>query len=181
VVVGFLAEAGLIGSVSPRGDFVPPRVDLLGADLRNAPLPHIILSGAVLQGVDLRGADLRYAELLGTKFDFANLRDADFRTALMDRRLASKGTSFSDACVAGARFANADMAGVVFDAVGWDVDFSDATLVAADFRAADLAQAKFDGANTKGTTFPSGEWTPTGFPRKSPNAIERCTSWTPTP
>jgi uncharacterized protein YjbI with pentapeptide repeats len=189
-VVGFLAEAGLIGSLSQRSRApLPAKVDLSGADLRNVPLRNALLDGVNFTGVDLRGADFRDAFLSGASFDNANLRDADFRHALMAYpfRIARPSdwnpagrTTFMEACVAGARFAVADMKGVIFAAAGWNVDLSNADLEAADFRGADITQAKFDGATTKRAVFPY-EWTPTGLRNNSRYAIGRCSSWSPIP
>jgi uncharacterized protein YjbI with pentapeptide repeats len=184
LVVRFLAQASLIDSLPDSDDFGFPargEVDLSGADLRNVPFRGAHFFGINLEGADLRGADFRDAFLVATSFEHANLLNADFRRASIDRLLRiprPPATSFFDSCVTGARFAGALMAGVNFSALGWNVDFSNADLRKVKFTFAEITQAKFDGAKTKGADFPP-DWTPTGQPVKSREAIRRCRSSVP--
>jgi uncharacterized protein YjbI with pentapeptide repeats len=170
VVVRFLAQAGLIGSElsawprildfrhpHPRlpARMPPPKIDLNGADLRDAPLRRIDLAANSLEGADLRGADFRQAYLIATKFDRADLRNADFGGAAMGEGIVvGRPTSFFGACVTGARFAYADMSGSDFGAYGWNVNLSHANLRGADLSGARLHQVKLDGTNLRRITLP---------------------------
>ena len=93
-----------------------PRINLSGADLRDADLSDADLRGADLRDADLRGADLRGADLRGADLSGADLRGAVLR---------------------GADLRGADLRGA---------DLSDADLRYADLRGADLSDADLRGA-----------------------------------
>jgi hypothetical protein len=81
------AEVGeLLGRVSMqvRGTTAPDRrgADLMGRDLRRAPLGNAGLRGAYLIGADLRGVDLGTADLLGADLRAADVRGTDLSRCL---------------------------------------------------------------------------------------------------
>ena len=82
---------------------VKSRVDLQGADLRDADLLGAYLRGADLQGANLRGADLRDADLRD-----ANLRDADLLGAYL-RDAYLQGAKLRGAYLRGAYLQGADL------------------------------------------------------------------------
>lgn len=140
-----------------------PKVDLTGADLRDVQLRGVDLIGRSLKGADLRGADLREADLVATTFDEADLRDADLSGARMgDLSLGipianELDTSFALACVTGARFVGADMSGLRFEGIGWNVDFSHANLERAVMRT-NLSEVKLEGTKQARADLPSEHW-----------------------
>jgi Pentapeptide repeats (8 copies) len=67
---------------TPPGPRRGPRMDLVGADLRNRDLRGADLRGALLIAADLSGADLRGADLLGADLRDADLSHADLSEAL---------------------------------------------------------------------------------------------------
>lgn len=88
---------------------------LQGADLRNANLNHMDLSGAQLRGADLSGANLRGvnfegADLRGANLQGANLTVASFHGANLDGAdltgAKMQGTYFEDASLRGTQLAN---------------------------------------------------------------------------
>jgi uncharacterized protein YjbI with pentapeptide repeats len=176
IVLQFLAEARLI-------DRRHPRVFLSGADLRGTILgDRVVVSDALLKDTNLQDADFRKAILVGTQFEFADLRRADFRQAsLWDpdnkpsslrfadlryadfRGVSARGTPFTGACLTRARFNDADLEMANFSGVrGYNVGFSHATLDRARFRgrspvdAAALVDVRMDSASVNGTAFPKG-------------------------
>lgn len=182
LVVQFLAQANLIGSepfdqidwLGPHGpvrmapSFPPPKVDLAGADLRNVPLQRADLVAKSFSRADLRGADFRGADLEFSDFHDADLRNADFSGALIgEENLRPKidklrPADFDFACVSGARFRGASMAGVGFTAIGWDVDLTGAFLFHVLFGPG-LGNVKLAKANTADAQTPAN-WSRTGMP-----------------
>ncbi len=101
--------------------------DLSGTDLRGADLSGTDLRGADLSGTDLRGADLRRANLSGALFILANLHKADLNSANLSRVYLS-----------GADLSEADLS---------EADLSEAYLKELDLRKLDLSEhdlRKFD-------------------------------------
>ena len=186
LVVRFLLEGDLITGTttwikSPDGripiDTGQPQISLAGADLRGVAVPRFLqrrtgpnergqyeVVAATFQGADLRDADFREALLNGVSLLGADLRGADFRGA------NAGGADFRFACLSDARFAGitvgerGDNAYTVdFAAVrGRDVDFSGADLTDATFTNARLAEVNLKGATTTRTRWPR-RWTDTGL------------------
>ncbi|ELZ35755.1 pentapeptide repeat-containing protein [Halorubrum distributum] len=117
--------------------------DLSGANLTDATIPHVDLSGADLSGanltdatiphVDLSGADLSAADLTG-----ANLFRADFTNATLS------GAILIEATLASAELANADLRGA---------DLTDAQILGADFTGVKLNNADLSGADLSSADF----------------------------
>lgn len=107
------------------------RVDLRGADLRDADLV-----GANFSGVDLRDANFSGADLVDANFSGANLRAANFSGANL------RAANFSGADLAYADLIDADSRGADFSGA----NFSGANLRGANFSTADLAAADLRGA-----------------------------------
>ncbi|MCG8362504.1 MAG: pentapeptide repeat-containing protein, partial [Pseudanabaenales cyanobacterium] len=143
--------------------------NLCQANLRKANLKQANLYSAVLSQADFRKADLREASFLlailsggpknrartvnfgaqMTRFDQANLSQANLMGAFMSYRVSFKGVDLSmanltDAQVEGVFFHNANLQ---------KADFSRANLKEAIFRMANLSDAVLDNANLRGTDF----------------------------
>ncbi|MGN6723017.1 MAG: pentapeptide repeat-containing protein [Marmoricola sp.] len=69
-------------SAEIRGEEGDARQDLIGRDLRKAPLTDANLRGALLIAADLRGVDLGRADLLGTDLRDAKVQGANLSQAL---------------------------------------------------------------------------------------------------
>jgi uncharacterized protein YjbI with pentapeptide repeats len=167
LLLQFLYESGLVGTLNQEGERQEALVDLSGANLSGADLSKADLRGADLRGVDLgkadlnranlykaylRGADLseawliiaylceadlREAKLSGAKPIMADLREADLRWA----RLAGAklgGAWLDEADLRGAYLYNADLR---------EADLRDAKLSGADLSRADLREAKLSGTD----------------------------------
>jgi uncharacterized protein YjbI with pentapeptide repeats len=76
----------------------PPRVDWIGADLRNMNFA----------GMSLEGSDMRATDVSGSNFTGSNLRYVDFRGARM------VGTMFQDANLFGAKMQGVEAEGANF-------------------------------------------------------------------
>ena len=113
VVLRFIDEAGLIRTGAPK-------IQLWGADLRNATLDHASLDRPALQRADLRNASFRSSLLYSASFASADLRGADFTGSILDSPV------FFSACLSGVSFRGASLNGPDFDfAMGRDIDFGD--------------------------------------------------------
>ena len=127
-----------------------PRVNLEGADLRNADLllAHLInadLRGAEMQGADLfraemQGADLRWAEMQGADLSGAEMQGADLRWAEMQRADLS-GAEMQGADLSWAEMQRADLSGA---------EMQGAVLSLAEMQRADLSGAEMQGADLSG-------------------------------
>ena len=104
------------------------RLDLSGADLRDANLRRADLHDANLRGVDLYLADLRDANLGGADLSLADLRSANLRRA-----------DLRDANLRGADLYRADLSGA---------DLRGADLHLADLRDAELNSTDLSGAKS---------------------------------
>lgn len=143
--------------------------NLYRAKLRKANFKKANFYSAVLSQVDFRGADLREANLLlailsggpknramtinsgaqMTRFDHANLSQANLMGAFISYRV-----SFKDADLSAANLTDAQAEGVFFhNANLQQADFSGANLKAAIFRMANLSDAVLVNANLKETDF----------------------------
>ena len=143
--------------------------NLSQANLRKANLKKANFYGAVLSQADFRGADLKEACLLlailsggpkngaipnksgaqMTRFDHANLSQANLMGAFMSYQVSFKGadlslTNLTDTQVEGVFFHNANLQ---------KADFSRANLQDAIFRMANLSDAVLISANLRGTDF----------------------------
>ena len=140
------------------------QANLRKANLKKANLYSAVLSQADFRGADLRGASFLLAILSGgpktrarpfisgtpmTRFDQANLSQANLMGAFMSYQVSFKGADLSrvnltDAQVEGGRFHRANLQ---------KADFSKANLKEAIFRMANLSDAILDNANLRGTDF----------------------------
>jgi len=105
------------------------RLELIGAELRDADL----------RGIDLSGADLRVANLSGADLRAANLSGADLRAA-----------NLTQACLVGADLSQANLVGANLTRA----NLVFAELVGADLTRANLGRAHLSGANLEGATLP---------------------------
>jgi len=176
-MIGFLQEAGLIGSggmldltldgviltearlrganlykVNLRGSNLDgvnfQDAYLGGANLRSATLNHVNLKNAKLIGADLEGAKLRDANLQGADFRGANLKSADLEDADLS---AEKGIKLISADLQGADLQNANLRGA---------DLTRANLANANLMKADLSDATlsdYSKAKLCQTKMPDGE------------------------
>ncbi len=131
ILLGFLYESNLIGTLIEKGDeATEPIVLLSGGDLRNADLSGDDLRGAYLVKADLRGADLGGANLSEANLSEADLREADLRNA-----------NLSEADLRNANLSEANLFGV---------NLRGANLFEADLRKANLLEADLQGAKLRG-------------------------------
>ena len=148
-MIGFLREAGLIGSDS-TSDLTLNGVILTNAKLKGANLYKVNLSGSKLTGVDFQEAYLGWANLRGATLDnvdLANVRliGADLEGAKL-RTAKLQGADFT-----GANLKNADLEGADLSAKEGikliSADLQGANLQNANLRGADLASANLANAN----------------------------------
>lgn len=138
------------------------RVDLSGADLREAKLSFFDLSKADLRMADLSRAGLPYSKLNGADLVRANLTHAYLFKAVLtgaDLRDAQLGTvNLSWASLNAAQLNGAELqASILARASFWDANLTGANLAQADLRGASLdrailADADLSGANLSGAT-----------------------------
>jgi uncharacterized protein YjbI with pentapeptide repeats len=150
------------------------RVDLSGADLRDANLQFANLSGAYLieanlsaaslGGTDLRGANLREANLSGADIQEANLMEANLSGAnlggayLMIANLYAanlggadlRGANLSGANLTGANLSGVDLRGARLGANLRDANLRDANLRGASLDSAVLVNTDLTGADLTG-------------------------------
>jgi uncharacterized protein YjbI with pentapeptide repeats len=143
MIVRFLSEARLINGTDPK-------VDLGYADLSHAELAGAILIDAVFAGSNLANASFRHAVLPGTRFDWSDLRGADF-TGANDFAPPNAGHGFEHQTV----FKYATLVEARFDASRfWEgADFRGADMMRASLRGASLADALFQDACVTGASF----------------------------
>lgn len=156
-VVQFLVDSELITNDEDRV------IDMYGANLRGARLGGAFLVNAWFNGADFTGAELRKAVLNNANLSTSNLRGADFsETYYADIEGAALEADFSETCLTGARFTDADLYDSKFvKAEGRDVDFSAADLERADFKGAKLTNVKARHTTYDDATLPKG-WRPRG-------------------
>ena len=131
ILLGFLYESNLIGTLIEKGDeATEPIVLLSGGDLRNADL----------SGDDLRGAYLVKADLGGANLSEANLSEADLREADL------RNANLSEADLRNANLSEANLFGV---------NLRGANLFEADLRKANLLEADLQGAKHLSRPVPS--------------------------
>ena len=150
VLIRFLYEAHLIGSLDDRGNTHPSIIDLTDADLVGASL-----DGVILAGVNLSQADLSQADLSGSSMDGADLEGATLSNANL------YGVGLSDADLGGAdlkksNVSRADLTGAtLYSAYLGGANLSLAVLIKANLkdanlRGADLSYAILCGADLSG-------------------------------
>ena len=127
------------------------RVDLRGANLRNADFRRCLFDQSDLTWADLTGADLEDAKLAGADLTYADLSvahmsGADFQGA--NCRLAR----ISGAKAHDANFTAADLEGTILSSA----DLENACLSYATLRGADLTRAILSGTDISGTKFGTG-------------------------
>ena len=125
-------------------------------DLRKAELPEANLSGLRLSGTafseanlsraNLSGASLRNTTFFQARLSAANLSGADLSRSNL-RAAQAAGANFSDAKLIGADLVKANLV---------EADLSGADLTRADFTGADLTRADFKGANLANARWTDG-------------------------
>jgi len=176
-MLGFLREAGLIGSDS-KSDLTFNGVILTNAKLKGANLYKVNLSGSKLTGVDfqeaylgganlrgatldnvdlanvrligadLEGANLQTAKLQGADFTGANLKNADLENADLS---AEEGIKLISADLQGANLRNANLRGANLTSA----NLANANLMNADL--SDVTSSDYSKAKLCQTKMPDGE------------------------
>lgn len=134
------------------------KVDLTGADLRDANLRRADLYTANLTGADLYEANLKYANLHGAGLSGANLSKTDlfkaslsgailFRADLFEASLT--GADLYEADLYEADLTGADLSGAILS----EANLSEANLSETDLSSADLTGAKLSGTKLQSATF----------------------------
>jgi hypothetical protein len=139
-------EPDPLGCLADRG----PRITVPGL-LEGLGVPVFAnLRDADLRGVDLSGRDLRLADLRGAQLEAAQFGEANLRRARLDGAKAQasvwRGAYLDGASMRGAHLVRADLRGVH----AFHVDLGGAVLVGADARGASLSHARLDGAQLDG-------------------------------
>jgi uncharacterized protein YjbI with pentapeptide repeats len=129
------------------------RLDLSGANLRDAKLCDSNLKFANLSGADLSDTNLRRADLSGANLSGANLFGADLADANL-RGANLSNANLTDANLSYADLHNADLYRA--DLSGANLSYAD--LHNADLRRADLRGANLFGANMMGTNIGFACW-----------------------
>ncbi|GLQ87689.1 hypothetical protein GCM10007898_12560 [Dyella flagellata] len=156
--------------------------DLQRADLSEAFLEHAIFTSAVMHGVNLTGAQLSYATFESARLDtiqhatagilraelsYANLTNAKFSQAYLNKGGGADGANLSsaifhgnkatvsNATLHGSIFSNAYLAGVDFSSAKAmdDINFAGACLLNCKFNNTSLQRAVFTGACLLGADF----------------------------
>lgn len=119
------------------------RIDLLGANFKNAILPKVLLANSRLMNADLRAASLPEAILSGSNLLGADLRGASLKNAHLT------GVFLGGADLRGAILSEADLSGAIFRAPDRTTELDDPEVTVtttmgepAQLQGADLATAK---------------------------------------
>jgi Pentapeptide repeats (8 copies) len=152
----FLHEAALIKKEDPYRNYEYPVIGLDSADLSNANLSYINLSGDALYSVDMKGSDLghanlSYTNLRGIDLSGANLRNADLGNADLSRDLDHDPRRHTN--LRNANFTDAHLVNAVLT----DADFSGADLSYANLKGANVTEEQLAKCESlEGATLPDG-------------------------
>lgn len=138
-VVRFLIDSELVN-----------KLNLSGADLRNADLAGTNLENADLKGADLENVDLRKADLRGARLENANLTNANLEGALLEN-VDLKEANLTGTNLQGARLSNT----ILRNAQLQDADLSRARLGNVNLRNAHLENANLTDARLENASLMS--------------------------